>query len=222
MREMRELFIENGISTDDFWADLLPMGHEIDGRYGGSDGDEVEVSVLPSCPFVLSVGTIEPRKGYDDLLDAFECLWGVGREETLVIVGKPGWKTIDLQSRIMRLLRDKSRLVWLQNASDNQLSLLYRNAIGLIAASRAEGYGLPILEAQAFGCPILARDIPVFREREQTGIDYFPRRVDASSFASHVSDWLDSPKLKRYSPVSPPSWSQSADRLVELVCGDKS
>lgn len=221
LRDLSEFLVENGVSTGDFWTEVLPMGSEVEIASHCSISEDPPVMAQTEGPFVLAVGTIEPRKGYDDLLDAFEFLWSKGHQEALVIVGKPGWKTQEVQSRIERLQRVQPRLVWLSDVSDKQLVSLYRRAIGLVAASKAEGYGLPILEAQAVGCPVLARDIPAFREREQAGIDYFPSSIDAVSFAARIANWLHSRKSTRAQPVAVSSWRHSADRLVELVCGEK-
>ena len=62
------------------------------------------------------------------------------------------------------LHRSARPLTWLRDASDEELRLEYLEADLLVMASRGEGFGLPIVEALAHGTPVVARDLPVFRE----------------------------------------------------------
>ena len=78
-----------------------------------------------------------------------------------------------LIARFGALSAKEQRFSWLPKASDATLRGLYRSATSLIAASRDEGFGLPIVEAAKHGLPIIARDIPVFREVGCDGADYF-------------------------------------------------
>jgi glycosyltransferase involved in cell wall biosynthesis len=112
----------------------------------------------------LMVGTIEPRKGHRVALDAFEILWADGFDGDLVIVGKPGWGNDHLIERLRNHPEAGYRLHWHAQVSDEALQRLYAESDALIAASFAEGFGLPIVEAHHFGKPVIVSDIPVFRE----------------------------------------------------------
>lgn len=101
--------------------------------------------------FLLAVGTIEPRKNLGLLLDSLAIL---DRPPLLVVVGKPGWKSARLLSR-MRLLEAGGRLKLLGFVGDSDLSALYRTAELLVCPSLYEGFGLPVLEAMAHGCPVV-------------------------------------------------------------------
>jgi len=99
-------------------------------------------------PFVLAVGTVEPRKGIDVLLEAFSRLDGSGAR--LVIAGPRGWGEVpDL---------DRPGVVALGRVDEATLDGLYRHAAVLAVPSRTEGFGLPVLEAMARGCPVVASD----------------------------------------------------------------
>lgn len=125
-------------------------------------------------PTILMVGTVEPRKAYDKALAAFEHLWNNGRSDvSLLIVGKPGWKTRPLQNRVQSLISGSWPLRWIDDASDEFLEMLYNACNGLFHASYAEGLGLPLLEAASHGKPLLVRDLPVFREIGLARCTYF-------------------------------------------------
>ena len=110
------------------------------------------------------VGTLEPRKGHRIALDAFEALWADGLDVCLVIAGKHGWGVDHLAEAIRTHREFGKRLFWHERVDDAGLAQLYSDCDGLIAASFAEGFGLPIVEAGYFGKPVIASDIPVFRE----------------------------------------------------------
>ena len=120
---------------------------------GRSPAVETVSKRIGSDPMVLMVGTVEPRKGYDNALAAFDHLWSKQSSTAphLVIVGKPGWKTTELQSAIEAHPELGRRLHWIRDASDEALSELYKRSSGLLLASKAEGCGLPVLEAAVHG-----------------------------------------------------------------------
>ncbi len=166
---------------------------------------------------VLCVGTVEPRKGHDLVLAAASLIWrqDPASDFGLVIVGRPGWKTQALQQQLRTHPEHGRRLLWLDNASDQQLSELYSGSLGLLAASRAEGFGLPLLEALAHGLPALARDLPVFHEIGGTNIDYFDDDAP-SALADRLLAWLSAPRCPPAAMVAAlPRWSDSAQRLLQ-------
>jgi glycosyltransferase involved in cell wall biosynthesis len=144
------------------------------------------------------VGTIEPRKGHLQALDAFERLWAQGLDVRLVIVGGEGWKGLPDGARrtiptlVARLRRHPElgrRLHWLQGISDEYLDRVYAASTCLLFASEGEGFGLPLIEAARHGVPLLARDLPVFREVAGAHAHYFSG-ADGASLAVAVQDWL--------------------------------
>ncbi|MGQ0484085.1 MAG: glycosyltransferase family 4 protein [Hyphomicrobiales bacterium] len=167
-------------------------------------------------PSVLMVGTLEPRKGHNQVLAAFETLWKRGHEINLVIVGRPGWKTEALQQRLRTHPQSQDRLYWLDNVSDELLGLLYAASTGVIVASKAEGFGLPLVEALHHRKPVLARDIPVFREIGGSGITFFSG-VCTESLVTNLESWLtgiDGGQTPHSAPRH--TWHDCAGEL--LVC----
>ncbi|WP_020482056.1 glycosyltransferase family 4 protein [Methylomonas sp. MK1] len=121
----------------------------------------------------ISVGTVEPRKNYNFLLDVFECIWQTHPKIKLCIIGKYGWESDATIARIQSHPMFGSSLIWFQDLSDNELSFSYKNAQALIFPSMTEGFGLPLVEALSFNCPVLASDIPVFHEIGGNHCSYF-------------------------------------------------
>ena len=165
-------------------------------------------------PTVLMVGTIEPRKGYDVALKAFEHLWERHREggPALVIVGKPGWQTEALQDRIRNHPEQGRRLFWLTNVSDDGLGRLYDGCSAAFLASHAEGFGLPAIEAAMHGRHALVRDLPVFREQKLANLCYFADDSPAALAAS-----LEELLRRSNSPPAPsvlPSWSECVTEML--------
>ena len=168
-------------------------------------------------PSILMVGTLEPRKGYDVALRAFEYLWQTVPDSApdLIIVGKGGWKTSLLQNEILGHPEFGRRLRWLDCVSDEGLTLLYKAARGLLVASLAEGFGLPLLEAASHGRPVLARDLAVFREHNLPNVMYFDQDSPAA-LASRLTELLNA-KGCAASQVDLPLWSDAVKGLLEKV-----
>ena len=140
--------------------------------------------------YVLMVGTLEPRKGYEQAIGAFEHLWRTGSRRALVIAGRAGWDCNELVRRIEHHGELGHRLFWFRDATDDVIADLYRSADGLLGASHAEGFGLPLVEAAHFGVPLLLRDIPVFRDVAADGAEYFTAH-DGAALADAIGQWLE-------------------------------
>jgi hypothetical protein len=168
----------------------------------------------------LMVGTLEPRKGHSVALDAFDQLWKQGIDARLTIVGKKGWSADHLIDRMETHSEWGKRLIWYKNATDDELQQLYADADCLVAASFAEGFGLPIVEAGHFGKPIIASDLPVFREVSAKSDDCrFFAVGNSQSLAKCVSSFIDSDDSKTTFTQAGQweSWNDSALRLTEVL-----
>lgn len=174
---------------------------------------------LKDQPWVLMVGTLEPRKAYSEVLDAFDILWMNEDSPALVIVGKPGWKVDRLKARILTHPLHGRKLYWLASATDSDLDAIYRDATGVLAASFAEGYGLPLAEAMLYGCSVLARDIPVFREVTKGKAEYFSD-VAADLLALKLNNWIRTvnKKKRHYGLGDSATWTDSA-RFISAAIG---
>ncbi len=223
-RDLRDqIFLRYGLPTDAIRTHVLPLGGDISlGHTPTIEETDFNSSLatqvaLRTGPTALMVGTLEPRKGYSDVLAAFELLWRRKQDINLVIVGRPGWKTESLQTYIKTHAEYGRRLLWLSNANDSVLCYLYAASTGVIAASLAEGYGLPVIEALSYGKPVLARDIPVFRMHEKYGnVEYFPESSSPEVLADKVVKLLMSSPV-RQCVVRPPSWCETVQAMLSAL-----
>lgn len=138
----------------------------------------------------LSVGAMEKRKGYAQLLAAFGLLWDKGLDLRLTIVG-PSYKGGGEVEKIIRTNpRYGTSLFWHEGyVSDDDLAALYAESDAYISASFAEGFGLPVTEAAVFATPLILRDIPVYRELGGEGAFYFSGD-SGESLASALERWI--------------------------------
>ena len=172
-------------------------------------------------PSFLMVGTIEPRKGHRLAVEAFEALWREDIDAELVIVGKVGWGVEYLITRLREHPEAGRRLHWHERATDDELLGYYAHTDALIAASYSEGFGLPLVEARNFGKPVIASDIPVFREVTK-GIQSarFFETGSATSLGSAVRAFLTS-CAEDHSPGVEEllwiNWADSASELRDLI-----
>ncbi len=104
--------------------------------------------------YILSVGTIEPRKNHALLLDAYDELIS-NTDLNLVIVGKKGWLSNAVFERIHNHSSFESRIHHLDNISNYELSGLYHHAWVNVIPSLYEGFGLPLVEALSRECPTI-------------------------------------------------------------------
>jgi glycosyltransferase involved in cell wall biosynthesis len=170
-------------------------------------------------PRFLMVGTVEPRKGYRQALDAFEALWDAGEDLELVIVGREGWLTEAVCARLRGHREAGKRLRWLTDADDAILRGQYAQCDALLAASEAEGFGLPLVEAAAAGLAIIARDLPVFREIAGDHATYF-HGFEPADLAQAIRAWrvqADAGTLPDVAAMPRLSWRESAAALLSLV-----
>jgi glycosyltransferase involved in cell wall biosynthesis len=124
----------------------------------------------PRAPYLLAVGTLEPRKNIPLLLDAFRELRAEGRDLQLVLVGRQGWAD-------SLPLGDLAAHVRLTGAiPDSELAELYAGAACFVLPSLYEGFGLSLAEAMAAGTPAVASDIPALREIGGESVRYAPPR----------------------------------------------
>jgi glycosyltransferase involved in cell wall biosynthesis len=135
----------------------------------------------------------------------------------LIIVGRLGWKTYSLIQKIKKSPFLGTKLIWIENASDEYLNEIYKISHGLIAASYNEGLGLPILEAINSNKPVIARDIDVFREIKHDAITYFRKCASRHELAQSIAEWFIKDKKYTLYKNTLPRWEMTSAAIASIV-----
>ena len=134
-------------------------GHDTDGELPPARVDEVRARYdLDDGPYVLSVGTLEPRKNHERLIRAFEALPSRFDDVRLAVAGGEGWRSRGIH-RAVETSPARERIRLLGPVPGRDLPALYAGATVFALASLYEGFGLPVLEAMAMGTPVLTSDV---------------------------------------------------------------
>jgi len=171
--------------------------------------------------YILSVGTVEPRKNHARLLDLFEKIGDEFQDVSLVLVGRQGWKSRKLARRIRCHRWLGRRLFWYENVGDAALSRLYRGASLCIVPSVSEGYGLPVAEALANGCVTISSDGGALNEAGGGLAEYFDSK-NIMHAAPAIRSMLSDPECfarakNRIPEYHVPTWDRTSEDLVNLV-----
>ncbi len=180
----------------------IPHGVEQNlGMYDSSSVDNV----------YLSVGTLEPRKNYVALIQAFDLYASRNGQCDLVIVGARGWKFEPIFD-IWKDSKYRDRIRILTEVNDEELTRLYYSSRGYVSASLDEGYGLPLREAQVAGLFLCISDIDVFQELfPDSDIWFNPNAIgDIANALERFDKITTGPKKNYLSILNEYSWSNCA------------
>lgn len=170
----------------------------------------------------IMVGTMEPRKGHIDVIAAFEELLSNNCVANLIIVGKYGWNISATVEMLQSSKYFNERIFWLSGVSDNFLEALYFSSNALIAASYAEGFGLPIVEAFQRKLAVVARDIPVFREVGGEYAEYFRDKGDLIGILRDIILKIkNNQRIANLENVKFLTWRESAKNFWEIIQKDE-
>jgi glycosyltransferase involved in cell wall biosynthesis len=184
------------------------------------------------APYFVYVGTIEPRKNHLMILKVWQQLAALLGDQAphLVIIGQRGWN----YGEVVNLLEDSAlkRLVTeIPACTDPEMVNYLQHARAMLFPSFTEGFGMPVVEALAQGLPVIASDLPVFREFARDIPDYIDV-VDEERWAATITDYAVSDsapraqQLVRLKNYVPPSWaghfSQVDALLATLTSGEPS
>jgi glycosyltransferase involved in cell wall biosynthesis len=173
---------------------------------------------LPEGDFLVTLATLEPRKGLDVLLRALALR--AAPAVPLLVVGQPGWGGVEVAGSAEHL-GIASRVRLLGRLADQDLAVVLDRAAVLVAPSRAEGFGLPVLEAMAAGLPVVSSDAPALVE--VGGGATVPVPVgDSEALADALAEVLGSADLRARLAAEGRrraasfSWTAAAQRLWDL------
>lgn len=172
----------------------------------------------------LMVASVEPKKKYDQAVQAFDILWKKGIDVELKIVGRKGWKAEKTFELIESNPEYNKRLFWYNTGiSDEELSALYQKSTAVIMASITEGFGLAVAEAAQFKKPLIIRNIPVFKEIAGENAFYFDG-FEAKDLASAIEKWIElykNGKVPDSAKIKLRTWDDCTKDVYELLTGDK-
>lgn len=180
--------------------------------------DKRAFNVVKSGKYVICVGTIEPRKNHRLLLDAFD----KGFKQlglNLVFIGRVGWNSEKLLSRMKNHKDLDVNFFFLQNVNDITVDYLYKNAFALAFPSYYEGFGLPLIEGLSRQIPVIASDVRVLREVGKDWCDYFDNE-SVDDFLSILRYYVDNKKeynekKKQLADYKINTWDNSANNMLK-------
>jgi glycosyltransferase-like protein len=186
--------VHNGVDVDRFRSADPGLAAALRQRVGAAGA--------AGRPLILAVGGIEPRKGSDTLMAAVAELRRSGRRPVLAVVGGHSFQDYrEYRDRVLASLpglglRLDDDVVLLGTVPDAELPGWYAAADVLAFPSTKEGWGLAVLEAMSAGLPVVASDLPVFREYLRPGRDALMVPVDdAAALAAALGTVLDDDAL---------------------------
>ena len=182
-------------------------------------GAEKILETFRANPSFLMIDAVAPHKGHAQALSAFELFWSRDVNVNLVIVSKQGWVEDSLIQKIRSHPELDKRLFWFRDISDEYLGGIYSASTCLIVASEVECFGHPLIEAAQNKTPIIARDIPLFREVAGIHACYFSGMA-AEDLAAAISRWLELYQDGQH-PASDNlswlTWKESAENLQGIL-----
>lgn len=177
--------------------------------------------------YVLFVGTLQPRKNIQKLIEAFALTLKVNvkadlqKNLQLVIVGKKGWLFEEILDTPERL-GIKDRVIFLENVTNEELPLLYKNARFMVLPSLYEGFGLPVLEAMKHDCPVITSDVSSLPEAGGDACLYV-NPEDTDDISNKMVTLLTDEKLrtelieKGRKQVEKFSWAKTAKETLKIL-----
>ena len=131
---------------------------------------------IRSKKYILYLGTIEPRKNIQKLVQAYAQLDPTIRQRNaLVLAGGKGWKDDAIKSEITTARQNGCNIIETDYVSEAEKAQLYAHSACFVFPSHYEGFGMPILEAMQYQVPVLASDIAVFHEVAGDAAAYFDK-----------------------------------------------
>lgn len=200
---------------------VVPLGGDFKNNSGKTgEIDPRAIQIVEKGKYIFAVSTIEPRKNYEILLDAFDKgLNDLGVQ--MVIAGRFGWNVEELKERIKNHPEKDKSFFHLEGMNDDTIRYLYENAYMVFFPTFIEGYGLATVEAMQYNVPVALSDIPVMHEVGGDYCDYFDP-YNPLEVVEIVRKYLNNPNLyeerknllKNYQPYT---WDQAEQDIVKAI-----
>ena len=189
--------------------------------YNGVD-NKFKPKKLPNQDrYILGVSSVAYHKNIIRLIESFLLL--KNNYIKLYIVGSLNKKIYGKESlKIINLAKKNQNIKYLGRVDDDKLIELYSNAVCFVYPSLYEGFGIPPLEAQACGCPIVISDIPVFKEVYANSALFF-NPYDPEDMAKKIENIIDSSNMRKeliqkgFKNVKKYTWENSARQFFNIL-----
>jgi len=201
------------------------VNHRLFKIYSKNELEEFKRNLNLPERFLLYVGNVKPHKNLRSLIFAFESLMEKEKDLYLIIVGrKEGFIKGDelLEEKLYKREKLREKIIFTGYIEKKNLPLIYNLATLFVFPSLYEGFGLPPLEAMACGCPVIASNIPPFREVLKDAAFYVDP-YDVESIKEGILIVLNDSKLREYLAakgldlVKNYSWEKSAQEHIEII-----
>ncbi len=176
---------------------------------------------IQNKPYILYVGTIQPRKNINVLIEAFSKFKLLYPEYQLIIAGKKGWLYKDIFKKVIDFGLEDC-VFFTDYISENQLIFLYKNASCLVMPSLYEGFGMPLLEAMNFDCPVISSYSSSLPEIAGDAALYFDPNnyldlVEKLKLLKENSDLKKDLIKKGKERIKQFSWKKTAEQTLDLI-----
>jgi glycosyltransferase involved in cell wall biosynthesis len=169
---------------------------------------------LKDRPYFVVCGTIEPRKNHALLLNVWrEMAKHSGDLPSLVLIGKRGWNAESVIGTLERSRDVSKHVIEVNGLSTPALKRLMDNAVALLAPSLSEGFGLPVLEATTMGLPVIASDIPPYRERLVPGLELI-NSLDGLGWLRAIRNKVRSPETLNPQHMDNCGFERSVEQFI--------
>ncbi|MGR0278174.1 glycosyltransferase family 4 protein [Marinomonas dokdonensis] len=168
-----------------------------------------------SDPYLLFVGTIEPRKNIGNILEAFSLFRVRNKNMKLIIVGKEGWN-IDLNKLLVKNSLGKNDVIVKGFVEDDELNMLYLGCELLLMPSLYEGFGFPALEALMLGKKVVVSEKCAIAEMSHYNANVTVTNTDSHSLLESINEALSKPFDSRKN-ISPASWDDVARKFLNQI-----
>jgi glycosyltransferase involved in cell wall biosynthesis len=183
--------------------------------------DVLEKTYHITGKYILFVGTLQPRKNIEKLIEAFAKVVKKHSDVTLVVVGKHGWMFEDIL-KAPKKWGIEEQVKFVSFVPDEDLASFYKHAVGYVLPSLYEGFGLPVLEAMSYDCPVITSNISSLPEAGGDAALYIDPQ-NANDIAEKITQLLTTPSLrdelieKGRKQVKKFSWEKTAKETLAVL-----
>lgn len=208
-------------------SDFIEFGSDIKGALVHSEDDVANVLNkygLKKNEYILTVGTIEPRKNHEMLYRAYEIKFlenKLSEMPTLFIAGKAGWKTTNFLETVQRDSRFEGKII-IDSPTDQELDVLYQNCAFTVLPTFYEGWSLTLPESLSYGKMCITSDAAPLKEVGREMIPYI-NPLDTQRWSDQILDFFKNPtKVANFESKirdgwQPKTWLDSARELKSKI-----